>query len=624
MSGPEPAEIDALISAHLDGALDDAGHQALEAWLAADRVNQRRFLAAVMDHRALAQQLQADQHPTVRRLRLRPQRRRLTARLLAAAALVMFALGGLLWFNAEPPGPRLIVPGSSAAGPRVPAGERIAVKAGHTGGLLYDDGTRVGLDGGSELVVGSATRGKHVTLLTGRLSAAVTPQPAGRPFTIATPGATTTVLGTALTVATDGAETEVAVSRGRVAVERAADRARTEVAAGQRSTVAADLPLRARADGEPAGRLLRVGPGQPAATIADLPPLAPGDVVELQPGTHRGAWSLPAGGTALRPVTIRGAAGEPPLIDAEGLKLTGIGAVPRAALQLHGGHWRVERLAFANARNGLNAAAIRLVDARGAAIGACRIARCDQGVDAVAGEVTVEDCDVGFCGTASNEGYGHDLNLSADRALVRGCHLHDQLHGQALRADCARIDVEANRIVNAEDGEISIATGATPVAVTLAGNLVVSKRTRMGNSMRFILVEGEGAGSLTLAHNTFVADSQWVTFIAPGRLAVRADANIFSGSGRIASPGNVVGSRNWLPTGADAPAGFTDGLTGGAPGFRDAAAGDYRLRDDSDCRKASRGKAGDLPAPMLQPAPTAQAGSVPRADGDDLGAFAGP
>lgn len=617
-------KIEALISAHLDNELDDAGHHALETWIAADRANQRRFLSAVMDHRALAQQMQAEQHPTVRRLRVRPERRRLwTSRALAAAALLMFAMGGLLWLSSDAPGPRVVMAGVVTAKRLLP-GERLVLTS-EPGGLLYDDGTRLDFSPGSEVTSENPAPGRRVLLTTGSLTATVAHQPPGKPFVIATPASITTVLGTTLTVVTDGAETEVAVSEGKVAVQRASDHATIDIAAGQRGTVSATLPLKARTEAEPIGRLLRVGQGQAIASLAELPLLAPGDVVELQPGTHRGAWRLTGASTALAPITIRGASGEPPLLDGEGLKLTGEGAVPRAVLQLQGGHWRVAHLSIANGRSGTNAAGIRLADVKSAEIRACRITRCDQGVDAVADAVSIVDCDVGFCGTASSEGYGHDLNLLAKRALVRGCHLHDQLHGQALRADCVRIDVEANRIVNAEDGEISIATRATPTAVTLAGNLVVSKRTRMGNSMRFILVEGDGGGSLTLAHNTFVADSQWVTFIAAGKLAVNAQGNIFSGSDRIAIPGNIVGRRNWVPKSASAPPGFIEGIAGEAPGFRDPASGDYRLRDDSPCVRpldhVPTQHIGNLAPTRWEPSPSALAGSRQRANGLDLGAF---
>ncbi len=619
----EAKEVEALISGYLDNELDDAGHQTLDTWLAADRANQRRFLTAVMDHRALAQQLQAEQHPTVRRLRVRPERRRLwTSRALAAAALLMLALGGVLWMNAEPPGPRVVVAGVVTA-KRLQQGERLVLNR-EPGGLLYDDGTRLDLHPLSEITCEDSPLGRRVLLSIGTLTAVVTHQPSDRPFVIATPVSTTTVLGTTLTVDTNGAEAEVAVSEGKVAVERTSDHAKVDIAAGQRGTVSAAVPLKVRTESEPIGRLLRVGAGQPAATLSDLPALQAGDVVELQPGSHRGAWRLDGTGTRLAPITIRGASGEPPVLDGEGLVLTGVGAVPRAVLQLQGGHWRVSHLSIINGHSGTNAAGIRLADVKTAEIRDCRIARCDQGVDVVADTVNITDCDIGFCGTPSNEGFGHDVNLLAEFATVLGCHLHDQLHGQSVRSACQHLVLKANRIVNAEDGEISIATGDHPIDVQLHANLVVSKRERKGNSMRFILTEGEGTGTLTLVHNTFVAESQWVTFIAPGNLAVQAEANIFSGSSRIALPGNFSGRRNWLPTGATAPMGFNLGFTGADPGFRSAQAGDYRLRPDSPCR----GKAHDGTAeswvlgwePAAEARPGSRFHSTP-SPSNNLGAF---
>ena len=627
-----PRDPDGLISAHLDGALDDAGHQALEAWLLADRAHQRRFLLAVMDHRAMAGALAARPPLTIRTARhARRRRRGLRAASWSGAALAAALLVGvavLLWPAAAVPGPRLLVAGVDGAAQRLGAAAEVAVDPGRGAALLYDDGTRVELEAGSALTVS----GTRVTLRHGRLAAEVAHQPAGRPFVIATPNATVTVLGTALDVATDGTESVVAVTRGRVAVERG-DAARVEVGAGERSVVAAGEPLLARPAAALDGRLLRVGSGQAYATLADLPALAPGDVVELQPGTHRGAWRLPAAGTALRPVTIRGAPGQPPVISAEGLALSGAGPVPRAALQLEGGHWRIQHLAIEGARNGENAAGIRLVEVGGATLGDCRIARCDQGVDALADRVTVEACDIGDCGAPGAAGHCRALSLLAGQAVVRGCLLHDQRSGQTLRATCQRLELEANRITGAADGEITITAGPRPTVAVLSGNLIVSSAARPENSVRFIQVEGTGDGVLHLVGNTCVASDPRIVFIIPGRLAVAADGNIFTGSDRIAEPGAVAGTRNWLPTGATVPPGFRESRSGSAPGFRAAAQGDYGLTSDSPCRNAvgdlwSRSLdaarapgAVDGRVPMWMPATSAQPGSRARTALTDLGAF---
>jgi ferric-dicitrate binding protein FerR (iron transport regulator) len=628
-----PRDPDGLISAHLDGALDDAGHQALEAWLLADRAHQRRFLLAVMDHRAMAGALAARPPLTIRTARRVRRRRGLRAASWSGAALAAALLVGvavLLWPAAAVPGPRLLVAGVAGTAQRLGAAAEVAVDPGRGAALLYDDGTRVELEAGSALTVS----GTRVTLRHGRLAADVAHQPAGRPFVIATPNATVTVLGTALDVATDGTESVVAVTRGRVAVERGGDAARVEVGAGERSVVAKGEPLLARSTAALDGRLLRVGAGQAYATLADLPALAPGDVVELQPGTHRGAWRLPAAGTVLRPVTIRGAPGRLPLISAEGLALSGAGPVPRAAVQLEGGHWRIQHLAIEGARNGENAAGIRLVEVGGAALSDCRIARCDQGVDAIADQVTIEDCDIGDCGAPGAASHCRALSLIAGQAVVRGCLLHDQRSGQTVRATCQRLELEANRISGAADGEVTITTGPRPTVAVLSGNLIVSSATRPENSVRFIQVEGGGDGVLHLVGNTCVASDPRIVFIIPGRLAVAADGNIFTGSDRIAEAGRVVGLGNWLPAGAAAPPDFRGSRSGTTPGFRAAAQGDYGLAPDSPCRNAVQGMwTGDADSPHLprtvpdrlptrMPAARAQPGSRARTGLDDQGAFA--
>ncbi|MBA3938001.1 MAG: hypothetical protein H0X38_11100, partial [Planctomycetes bacterium] len=274
-----------------------------------------------------------------------------------------------------------------------------------------------------------------------------------------------------------------------------------------------------------------------------------------------------------------------------------------------------------------------LVEVRGATLSDCRIARCDQGIDAVAERIHIEDCDIGGCGAAGADGHCRALSLFAGQALVRGCLLHDQLFGQSLRSTCGRLELVANRITAAADGEISIATGAQPTIAILSGNLIVSSAARPDNSVRFIQVEGEGDGVLQLIGNTCVAADARNVFLIPGRLAVAADGNIFTGSERIAEAGRVEGYRNWLPPGAAVPPGFRDSRSGAAPGFRDAAQGDYSLAPDSPCRNAVRdlwsqdvdaphasGTVGGL-VPKRMPAASSRAGSRARTARTDMGAF---
>jgi hypothetical protein len=406
------------------------------------------------------------------------------------------------------------------------------------------------------------------------------------------------VLGTSLAVCRSDGETLVEVRHGAVAVMRGAggmDGVR--VASGQRVLATPSLPLTLAAIGSPCGSTYPVGDGQAYADLAALPALKPGDVVEIHAGTHRGARSLRASGTALRPIVIRGVGAEPPLIDGDGVDVGGVGETPRALFQIQGDHYLIEHLAFANARNGENGAAIRCLGARHVVIRGCRIARCDDGI--MAGDdvddLRIEDCDIGWTGTAQRDGYCHGIYIGGDRAVVRGCSIHDAQYGQAFKSSCRTLELIANRIVGADDGEISFIDGpgteAATSSLTLSGNLVASKADRRGNTRRFIEVGTENGGirggTLTLRGNTFVAADPRVIFVDTVHSAMRvvADETIFVGSDHIATlgAGGISGRRDWLPTTAEVPAGLVDLLRGDQPGFVDAAHGDFHLAPTSPC-----------------------------------------
>ncbi len=104
------------------------------------------------------------------------------------------------------------------------------------------DGSTARLMGGSALTYAAPTKGKGFTRrarLTGRAFFDIAPD--RRPFTIETPTALTTVLGTTFGVRADDAETEVVLVTGRVSLASRQARERVVVLEpGQRSRVAAD------------------------------------------------------------------------------------------------------------------------------------------------------------------------------------------------------------------------------------------------------------------------------------------------------------------------------------------------------------------------------------------------
>lgn len=627
---------DELISGHLDHTLDDAGYAELDAWLAADRANQVHYCQAVLDHQHLLQRGVAASHatsPSRRHLRLRQVERTWIAWASAAAALLLVAVG---WWWSRPVGDDAPVLAHAEAtevrrpdvgrvliGERLRVGDRLTTGAG-AAHLHYADGTRVVLAPGSSASVLAATDGKRLRLDHGDLAAEVSPQPAGRPLVISTAVAEVTVVGTTLAVACTGTETRVDVTSGSVRVAHGADS--LTVPAGSFAIAAQDAPLVLRAIDDPIGRIHRVGVGQRYAALADLPALRPGDVVELHPGTHRGGWKLHDSGTALRPLVIRGVGAARPVLDASGQVLDGIGANARAVLQVHGANVVVEHLTISNGRNGRNAAGIRCVDAQAITIRDCRIRDCDQGIDAVADRVLIEDNDIGPVGTAMNNGYCHLLHLGGGAATVRGNLLHDATHGQALMSGNRSLVLEANRISGCADGEITFLDPGRERSITMRGNLLVGEPRVVGNNrVRTIALHGPSGGDLLLEHNTLVAADPGVVFLLDERCPMRVttNGNLFAGARRIAQSGgtHLRGRGNQIPADVIVPHGLDGTIAAPAndPGFTDPAAGDYRLRRDAPGYGRVTGT-----TPLLQPSLTATAGSRPRADGEDPGAFASP
>ncbi|MBA3698868.1 MAG: right-handed parallel beta-helix repeat-containing protein [Planctomycetes bacterium] len=623
---------DELISGQLDGTLDEAGLIAFDAWLAADRVNQVRWCQTVLDHQHLRQRGAMATHattPSRRHLRLHRTRSSWIPWASAAAALLVIALG---WWATRPPlDDAPVLAGAEATevlradgdrvvrvltGETLRPGDRLTIGAGRAL-LHYRDGTRITVAAGSTATVLAATTGKRLRLDQGDLTAEVRPQPSNRPLVVSTTSAEVVVVGTTLNVASTADETRVGVATGTVRVERGADT--IAVPAGSFAVAAKDAALLVRRDAAPIGEVHRVGAGQRYATPSDLPKLNPGDVVELHPGTHRGGWKLLEGGTALRPLVIRGIGSERPVLDASGQVLDGVGATARAVLQLHGTNVVVEHLTIMGGRNGRNAAGIRCVDAQAITIRDCRIHDCDQGIDATADRVLIEDNDIGPVGTPQHDGYCHLLHLGGGAATVRGNLLHDAPHGQALMSANHSLVVEANRISGCADGEMSFLDIGRERSIALSGNVLVGQPRRAGaNRIRTIELHGTHGGDLRLSHNTIVAAEGAIILLNErSPMRITANGNILVGSPQIAQSGkDLNGTGNLVAFDADISPGFGMPLVAGKALFIDPAHGDYRLRSDAPYVS----NAGTT-FPDVQPKRTAQPGSDPRPHGNDPGAF---
>lgn len=612
------ASIDRLVSDHLDGALDAAGRERLEAWLAADATHRRRFVRLAMDHAALLRltSVMAAKPATVRTRRILERRPRAWRLPLALAASLLLAVGGWwLWAGA---GAAERQPLLLADGSRLAAGSTVAAPADAAAVLRWDDGSEIRLLPGTQAEVGS---GLDLRLLRGRLEAAIATQPEHQPARFATAEAVVTVVGTTLAVEAGEGESAAEVEHGRIGVRRTADGAEVAVSAGECVAIVPGRDLRVRPLGTPSGTVHRVAPG---GAWPDLGRLQPGDAIELAAGTHVGAWRLRASGTALRPIVVRGAGMDATLIDATGAQTSGERSAPRAALQVDGHHVIVADLALRGARNTTaNAAGLRLLPTADAVtLRASRISGCDLGIsaDPGSGALLVEDCVIHGNGIASAVRSTHNLRLANRSATVRGCRISDAPFGANIELHDGRHRLIGNRISGGAEGEIGIGlTQTTSCELEAVGNLVVGRaRATDSNHDRFIYVNRPGGATgtvqLRLHACTLVAGAplNWMIDAAGGEVTLTA--SIVAGSTRLATPGTRLGGHgNCLPEHADA--GALSGTLHGDPGFADPAAGDYRLAPTSPCR----GVAVPQPPAIAPPGTDAPAGPRPAAGG--IGAY---
>ena len=297
--------------------------------------------------------------------------------------------------------------------------------------------------------------------------------------------------------------------------------------------------------------------------------LQAGDTVAIDAGTYHETLRLPMRGTAKSPIVLRGTDADYPLFDATGINTDGVGARPRGIFQIEGAHIIVEHLAFQNARNGTNAAGIRLLDSTHCIIRDCRIHDCDMGIFGGDRETAlIERCEIFRNGTAGFNGGSHNFYMHGNRVVVRNCYIHDALFGQNYKSRAHYNELWFNLIADSNEGEIGCVDGAgttdKPNSNTLlVGNTIISRKDRTGNAAKFVLFGSESGaahkGTLFSFYNTFIAGTDRIHFITmdDAQASLVVQNTLFVGSGNLlnfAKPiASVVFQRNLLPLSSKTP-----------------------------------------------------------------------
>ncbi len=342
----------------------------------------------------------------------------------------------------------------------------------------------------------------------------------------------------------------------------------------------------------------QVGPTRSYTTLASLPALNPGDIVEIDPGTYNEVkrWTRP--GTAAQTIVIRGVGPVHPVIDAAGQIVDGALPHPRAAFQIEADYVTIENLDFKNARNGNNGAGIRVTSADYVVVRNCRITDCDMGMMSDRNQdLLVESCEIASNGTSLFNGYSHNFYLGGTNTTLRFCYIHDALFGQNFKTRGHFTQLLYNYIADSQDGEVGFVdaaeTAATNSHAVMIGNIVISKPRLSGyNSGRFIQFGqdsgGQHNGKLFAFNNTFIAGDGRIQFLSANATGagIIAANNILYGSDRIVGTvgAGVSGTNNWVQSSATVPATFSGSVQGTDPGFVNRLGRDFRLTRSSGCR----------------------------------------
>lgn len=349
------------------------------------------------------------------------------------------------------------------------------------------------------------------------------------------------------------------------------------------------------------GNVIQVGPSRQCKTIASAVAKAnAGTTVVVDPGTYNECFKVKGAGTAAAPIRILGVSGpngERPLIDGNGVVLSGVGPTPRALIQIEGEHVVVENLELKNARNGNNGAGVRMNGSTFATVRNCKITYCDMGIQGGDKETAlIERSEVAFNGTKDYDGYSHNFYMIGNTVVLRECFVHDSLFGQNFKSRARYNELWYNYICDSEEGEIGLIddkeTEQPNSNGVLVGNLVVSKvRGGNRNASKYIDFGTDTGkkhdGTLYCFHNTFIAGTPRVTFVGLSTPDVKAVLinNIFWGSDKIAAgkSADIKGSNNLFDSGGNPPGGLTNSIKIGDAGWVDQAKRDFHLRPGSPC-----------------------------------------
>jgi hypothetical protein len=355
-----------------------------------------------------------------------------------------------------------------------------------------------------------------------------------------------------------------------------------------------------------------------------------GDVVVIAPGTYSFRVYLTGQGSVTNPINIQALyPTNPPVWD---FGTTNVENAPgsytagdrgRGGWQFSGAQgYNISGIVFRHCRTAsFNSSGIRYYNTTtNLYIKDCVFDHDDNGLTGGTqdSEAVVENCEFNACGNtnASTSSPTHNIYVYGGWLTLRYCYVHDPVQGQNFHIRCRNATLEYNWFARANSYEGDLMSdddfsGAGPFTqtLTLRGNVIVQKNPPLNNSQVVAMYNDEGLANLTLnlhaLYNTFIGDGggtlNFVHVSNADQTAMNAELsdNIIYGAAHpflieYTNNGIVTGVNNWLKTGTSA-APLTGTVFSALPGFRNVAAEDYRLTNNSVCIGAASAAVFGLP-----------------------------
>ncbi len=409
---------------------------------------------------------------------------------------------------------------------------------------------------------------------------------------------------------------------------------------------------------------LRVGPGRSYPTLQSVAGrVVAGDVVEVDGGaTYPGGVVFNRSGTTAAPITIRGLR-----VNGARPALRGVnGIAGGAVLRIAGSHYVIEGLDCSTGGDPLAARCVYHAG-DGAVIRDCVVhdSPCDgiSGADA-SGSLTLQNVEVHHCGAG---GFDHQIYVASSNAnypaavfRMEFCYVHDGTGGNNVKSRVGRNEIYDNWIETAAYHELDLIgadAASQPGTAALVredsdvvGNVLI--HTSAGGNVGRLGGDGSGAsrGRYRFVGNTVIIAAalprDFVVFKLQDVIeSIEVHNNVFEHAGKTVrvlsstlAGGSAyarAGANNWLPAGSANPAGWTGTVSGSAPGFANAAAGDFApspigalFNGGADSTQSPAGFAfpSPLAAPLFHPPVRALGSPVARPINGaiDIGAFEHP